>query len=175
MVNEMKEGPKCYSATMSDFKSTFNPKTGERVYEGYDTSQICENGHRITQFAETGKHIEDHCSKCGAKTVTACVHCGQKIRGHLHGTMPSVYEDPIPKFCHKCGKPYPWMEDRLQTAKELLYHDDKLSQEDREKLWDLLQYVMSDPKSDLVPAKRKLIDIKLGKATDTRSGTRFTS
>jgi hypothetical protein len=28
-------------------------------------------------------------------------------------------------------------------------------------LWGLLQYVMSDPKSDLVPAKRKLIDIKL--------------
>lgn len=57
------------------------------------------------------------------------------------------------------------MENRLQTAKELLYHDDKLSQEDREKLWDLLRYVMSDPKSDLLPAKRKLIDISLGKAT----------
>jgi hypothetical protein len=57
------------------------------------------------------------------------------------------------------------MEDRLQTAKELLYHDDKLSQEDREKLWDLLRYVMSDPKSGLVPAKRKLIEINLAKAT----------
>jgi hypothetical protein len=59
------------------------------------------------------------------------------------------------------------MENRLQTAKELLYDDDKLSQEDREKLWDLLRYVMSDPKSDLVPAKKKLIGIKLGKATAT--------
>jgi hypothetical protein len=57
------------------------------------------------------------------------------------------------------------MEDRLQTAKELLYNDDKLSQTEREKLWDLLRYVMSDPKSDLVPAKKKLIDINLSKAT----------
>jgi hypothetical protein len=57
------------------------------------------------------------------------------------------------------------MEDRLLTAKELLYHDDKLSQEDREKLWGLLKYVMSDPKSDMAPAKRKLIEINLGKAT----------
>jgi len=57
------------------------------------------------------------------------------------------------------------MEDRFQTAKELLYHDDRLLQQDREKLWDLLQYVMSDPKSDLVPAKKKLISINLEKAT----------
>jgi hypothetical protein len=59
------------------------------------------------------------------------------------------------------------MESRLQTAKELLWHDDKLSLEEQENLWDLLQYVMSDPKSDLVPAKRKLIDINLGKAAAT--------
>ena len=69
-----------------------------------------------------------------------------------------------PSFCYNCGRPYPWMENRLQTAKELLWHDDKLSFEERENLWGLLQYVMSDPKSDLVPAKRKLIDINLGKA-----------
>jgi len=56
------------------------------------------------------------------------------------------------------------MEDRLQTDKELLDHDDKLSLEEREKLWGLLQYVMSDPKSDLVPAKKKLIEISLAKA-----------
>lgn len=56
------------------------------------------------------------------------------------------------------------MEDRLQTAKELLDHDDKLSLEEREKLWGLLQYVMSDPKSDLVPAKKKLFEIGIAKA-----------
>jgi hypothetical protein len=57
------------------------------------------------------------------------------------------------------------MEDILRTARELLDHDDKLSLDDRNSLWGDLQYVMSDPKADLVPAKRKLIDIKLGKAT----------
>jgi hypothetical protein len=56
------------------------------------------------------------------------------------------------------------MEDRVQTAKELLYHDDELSLEDRGKLWGLLQYVMSDPKSDLVPAKKKLFEIGIAKA-----------
>jgi hypothetical protein len=60
--------------------------------------------------------------------------------------------------------PYPWMRDRLDTARDLLWHDDKLSLEDRESLWGLLQYVMTDPKSDLVPAKRKLIEIRLQSA-----------
>jgi hypothetical protein len=53
---------------------------------------------------------------------------------------------------------------RLKTAQELLYHDDKLSEEDRQKLWDLLKYVMSDPKSNLVPTKKKLIEFSLAKA-----------
>ena len=57
------------------------------------------------------------------------------------------------------------MEDRLTTARELLRHDDHLTQEDREDLWNDLQYVMSDPKSDLAPAKKKLLGIKLGKAS----------
>ena len=70
----------------------------------------------------------------------------------------------LPLFCYKCGKPYPWMQNRLDTARDLLWNDGKLTPDDREMLWDLLQYVMSNPKSDLVPAKRKLIEIKLGGA-----------
>jgi hypothetical protein len=73
--------------------------------------------------------------------------------------------DP-PSYCHGCGRAYPWMQERLATAKDLLDHDDKLLLEDRERLWGLLQYVMSDPKSDLAPAKRKLIDIDLEKAKE---------
>ena len=56
------------------------------------------------------------------------------------------------------------MEDRLQTARELLFHDDKLTIDDKEKLWSLLQYVMSDPRSDIAPAKSKLFEIGIGKA-----------
>jgi hypothetical protein len=56
------------------------------------------------------------------------------------------------------------MEELLQTARRLLDHDDKLSYEERVELWDDLQYVMSDPKADLVPAKKKLIQINLAKA-----------
>jgi hypothetical protein len=56
------------------------------------------------------------------------------------------------------------MEDKLATAHDLLFHDDQLTFEDRKRLWDLLQYVMSNPKADLAPAKSKLIAIEILKA-----------
>ena len=56
------------------------------------------------------------------------------------------------------------MEDRLRTARELVYHDSELSIDDKNHLWGLLQDVTSDPKSDLVPAKKKLIEFDIAKA-----------
>jgi hypothetical protein len=134
--------------------------------EGYDVAQVCLNGHVANFFAVSQPHHnENFCSTCGERTIVQCSHCKTKIRGHYHmaGAI-SFLPDVPPPFCHNCGKPYPWMEDRLQTAKELLDHDDKLTLEEREKLWSLLRYVMSDPKSDLAPAKKRLIEINLGKA-----------
>ena len=51
------------------------------------------------------------------------------------------------------------MDDKLRTAKDLLFHDEKLTYEERKELWGLLQCVMSNPKADLVPGKSKLIEL----------------
>jgi hypothetical protein len=138
-------------------------------HNGYDVAQVCLNGHVVNFLAGSlPEHNEKFCSTCGEKTIVECPLCKTKIRGHYHMVgATSFLPEVSPAFCHNCGKPYPWMEDRLQTAKELLFHDDKLSLDDREKLWGLLRYVMSDPKSDLAPAKKKLIEINLGKAAAT--------
>ena len=110
---------------------------------GYDVGQVCLNGHVANFLARSQpEHNKNFCSTCGEKTIDQCPQCKTQIRGHYR--MPrdiSFVPEVAPAFCHNCGKPYPWMEDRLQTAKELLYHDDKLSLEEREKLWGLLQYV----------------------------------
>ena len=127
----------------------------------YVAAQICLRGH-VLNVNGTDFERGEHCPKCGEASIDACQHCKVAIRGGEIYASTTDYK--LPYFCHKCGRPYPWMADRLSTAKELLDHDDKLSLEDREKLWGLLQYVMSDPKSDMVPAKRKLFDIGLGKA-----------
>lgn len=132
---------------------------------GYDGAQVCKQGHIVSMFAESHpEKKQDHCIHCGAATVMVCLHCEEPIRGYLHGSHSANIPEVPPSFCHKCGKPYPWMQDRLETAKELLDHDDKLSLDDRKKLWGQLQYVMSDPKSDLAPAKKKLFEIGLARA-----------
>jgi hypothetical protein len=58
------------------------------------------------------------------------------------------------------------MEDKLKIAKDLLFHDDKLTFEDKKEVWDLLKYVMSNPKAELAKGKSKLVMIKVQKATE---------
>lgn len=56
----------------------------------------------------------------------------------------------------------------LRRRREAIRHankDDKLTVQDRTELWDLLQDVMSNPTDELTPAKKKLLEINLGKAT----------
>jgi hypothetical protein len=125
------------------------------------SAQICRKGH--VQHCD-GMPFESHahCTKCGASCIHECPACTEPIRGSQQYQDTRNYV--LPSFCHGCGKAYPWMEDRLQIARRLLDHDDQLSYEERQELWDDLQYVMSDPKADLATAKRKLIQINLAKA-----------
>ena len=133
-------------------------------------AQICLHGHVIAAGGLDKIREEEHCEICGSRCIQRCEKCNAPIRGKrtIQAGKPVVqgigdyYR--VPLFCYNCAAPYPWMQERVETARELIWHDDKLSVEDRESLWGLLQYVMSDPKSGLAPAKRTLIDIKLGKA-----------
>lgn len=149
--------------------------SGGNLQDGnFYPAQICLHGHVITAdgrdlisaSGRVGIRENEHCSKCGSRCIHRCEHCDAPIRGkrtmqHEVSVRPSYVP---PSFCYNCAKPYPWMAERLETARQLLWNDDKLSIEERESLWGLLQYVMSDPKSDLVPAKRKLIEIRLQSA-----------
>jgi hypothetical protein len=125
------------------------------------SAQICRQGH-VQHCDGMPFEVDAHCTKCGSSCIHACTYCEEPVRG------PGAYADTrhyvLPNYCHSCGRAYPWMENKLQTARRLLNNDDKLSYEEREELWNDLQYVMSDPKADLVPAKTKLIEINLGKA-----------
>lgn len=125
-------------------------------------AQICLNGH-VLHCDGAPFDSKTHCTNCGVPGIDECPHCGEPIRGMNFHTQVAHYSRP--QFCHKCGHPYPWMEERLRTAHELVEHDDKLSLDDRNSLWRDLQYVMSDPKDGLVPSKKKLIEIKLEKAS----------
>ena len=127
-------------------------------------AQICRSGH-VIHCDGMSFESKTHCTKCGAPCIDRCQRCSEPIRGVEKYQSVAAY--PRPQFCHKCGAPYPWMEDILNTARQLLHHDDKLTQEDRISLWGDLQYVMSDPRGTHVPARKKLIEFNLKKATET--------
>jgi len=143
-------------------------KSGDRIASGltpdglFCNAQICLQGH-VQSCNGRQFNRDEHCSKCGSACIDSCSNCKAPIRG-MDAYISAEYVSPA--FCHKCGSPYPWMEDRLNTARELLNHDEKLSFDERNELWGLLRYVMSNPMADVGVAKKKLIGIKLQKATE---------
>jgi hypothetical protein len=149
-------------AVMNELKETrAGPPAGMNPDGVHYTAYVCQQGHVLSpgrRFLPPG----EHCQECGSPCIDSCQNCKALIRGVHISSRTADYKRP--DYCYKCGHPYPWMRDRLETAHELLWNDDKLSLEERKKLWDTLQWVMSNPESDLVPAKKKLMGIKLEKA-----------
>jgi len=129
----------------------------------YCDAQICWQGH--VRSSEGCFERGERCTKCGAACIDECQYCKAPIRGQLAHSPRQHYD--LPFFCHapECGLAYPWMQDKFETACELLYDLENLSRDERDELWALLKFVMSDPKSDWAPAKTNLIGIKLAKVS----------
>ncbi len=126
------------------------------VEEGYDTAQVCLNGHIITASAASDPQFQKKfCDKCGERTVMECESCQISIRGHYHD--PDFFESPIislPSFCHNCGKPFPWTQKRLQAAIDLVAEDDKLSARDKEQFNQSVNDITRDTPQAQVGATR---------------------
>jgi len=134
----------------------------------YDNAQICLNGHVITEAAiASPEHCQDFCDKCGAETIKKCSHCDADIKGYYHcrGVVGFGGLD-LPKFCHKCGKPYPWTQEKLKAAKDLSDEIDNIGKEDKEILKKSIDDLVSEgPQSIVATARFKKILAKCGKIT----------
>ena len=75
-----------------------------RELHGYDTAQVCLNGHVITQFAETRpEHLKKFCDKCGATLINSnwfspmrfCSKCGAVLDDNTEGSddKPKRFDD----------------------------------------------------------------------------------
>ena len=128
-------------------------------------ARICLQGH--VQSSDGCFETADNCAKCGATCIDECQNCRAPLKGQLADSPLQSYE--LPFLCHasECGLPYPWMQDEWDTAQELLYDNHDLSLAERDELWELMKFVMSDPKSDLAAAKTGLIATKLAKVNKT--------
>ena len=133
----------------------------------YDVAQICSNGHIANDnFHRHPAHNKIFCEKCGSQTITTCQSCKSPIRGQYHvpGIPISKKLDSAPGFCHNCGKPYPWTEEKLKAAKELSGEFEELNPPDREILKTSLDDMVRDsPRTPVAAMKFKKTFAKLGK------------
>ena len=130
----------------------------------YRNATICKNGH-IVSYSQA--KVEKYCSKCGAITYSSCPKCGARIRG--------VYENPnviyigsldyeLPHYCYQCSKPYPWTQQILDNAVELLALDPNLDDESKELIKTAIPGLLVDSPSTPVAVAQYKAGIK--KAAD---------
>lgn len=128
--------------------------------EHYNKAEICLNGHLISANSSPINH-QEFCTQCGKLTITNCQKCNEPIRGWLEVDGLTVVrrksQYKIPAYCHSCGEPYPWTVTAINTAEMLIREDDEVSQEEMEKLIDVI--------SDLIveTPRTKLATVRLNK------------
>ena len=132
----------------------------------YDVAQICMKGHVINdRVRDYPAHNQNYCDKCGSETVTKC-SCEESIRGDY--VVPGVFGgtrsyDP-PKYCHKCGKPFPWTEEALEVGAQLAEEIEELSPEERKRLKQIIaDLTIESPRAELAKKRFKGLSGKLGK------------
>jgi len=122
--------------------------------EGFDTAQICLNGHAINSAVRmTPEFSEKFCKNCGERTIQTCPECQTEIRGHYVGSLSTAAYIP-PRFCHNCGKPYPWTSRKLEAAKTYAQDLQTLTPEERVQLAISLDDLVKDTPMAQVSAGR---------------------
>jgi hypothetical protein len=134
----------------------------------FDRCLVCANGHLINdQAGAFPARNAPFCSECGEGTLDACLSCGDPIRGRLQeGPAPAPAQALLrpPRYCHECGEPYPWTEERLRAARELTDEVEGLSDRERELLKDSLADLLNDnPRTELAATRAKRLIAKTAK------------
>lgn len=132
----------------------------------YDTAQVCLNGHVITSMAGSSPELrKEYCPKCGSKTIMKCQNCASEIPGHYHvkGVIDFGGTFTPPAYCHKCGKPFPWTEENLKAARELIDLSN-IDESEKQAIKDDLPSLLSDtPRTKVAATKMSIFLSKAGR------------
>jgi hypothetical protein len=100
----------------SHFVSTMPERSYRRMDPGLLRNQMQELAYeRLVRMS--------FCTKCGAQSIPACPSCERSIE-----VDPDLER---PSYCRACGKPFPWTEVALATAKEYTDEIEGLSEDDK--------------------------------------------
>jgi hypothetical protein len=148
------------------FHDSLHDNKGGADKQGYDTAQICLNGHCAnSSYEDYPEFNKAFCTSCGQPTIIACEQCKTSIRGSYRESL-SLLNFLLPLFCHNCGQPYPWTRDRLVVATELAKELDGFDEQERAVLTSSLDdLVREGPRTTLAATRFKKLMAKAGTAT----------
>lgn len=86
--------------------------------------------------------------------------CQVRIRGLSRGGFATHYE--LPAYCPDCGTPYPWTEERLQAARELIELAEIPADEKAALQGDLAAIAADTPRTAVAATKFKRFMGKIG-------------
>ncbi len=138
--------------------------------------QVCMNGHVTEERMEERTCEVDYCEECGAKAICECPTCGTPIKGEerFDGIVAIGFEAEPPKYCYKCGDPFPWTKASLEALEELAQLDDLLDENDVKDLSVSAKEIMSEtPKTKVAAIKFKKILSRAGSETATAARELF--
>ena len=129
----------------------------------YLTAVICKNGHTITCTLELNPEENvEFCDECGESTIRNCEYCNEFIRGIFFSDLTD-WSFHTPKYCHKCGKPYPWTERKLEVAIEYANEIENLNYEDKNVIIQSIDDIAKNsPKAEVSTLRYKKILKKVG-------------
>ncbi|MFG5506158.1 DUF2321 domain-containing protein [Enterococcus faecalis] len=123
--------------------------------------KICLNGHQLCVTSNSPIDPNEFCPKCSASVISTCQSCNAPIEGWYENDN-IVYigsrNAEKPAYCKKCATPYPWTEQILNNAIELIALDDNLSDDDKQLIKTAIPDLLVDtPKTQLAEAKFKKV------------------
>ena len=123
---------------------------------------ICKSGHLQSSTLKKEETLQgEYCRECGLAIIDHCQECntmiiGGKIREKLVSyngitggdktyRTERIPNNFIPKYCHSCGKPYPWTITFLAEYKELLeLQSTNIDKETQEKIYSTVSKVITE-------------------------------
>ena len=136
----------CRNGHFNGYAPDPNPSYGyERSLYYWQVEQVQEELKRLA-----------FCPTCGVDNINGCLHCEVTIESD-----PELHPDR-PAYCGACGKPFPWTETALATAREYTDELEELSAEDRTTLKaTFTDLTVDSPKTEIAASRFKRILRKL--------------
>ena len=130
----------------------------------YAQAAICENGH-VATTTDASTYTDSFCKECGSKIIKTCPKCGTPIQGCSHEDLfYTCGRYNPPSYCHNCGQPYPWTTARIEAAKMLIEDMDELSDEEKKKMSESIDKIITDtPYTEASANRIKKYLLKIGK------------